>query len=124
VTIHVQREILRVEGLPSTVQLEIMIPPTTDFDALAATAPTEQTIFFLRSKGKDLGRRDKPAWAISEDMPYFRLVSTQGILRNLDGLTHPNPGSEEKFLTDLIHRPFDETMSTVVAAAASTSGST
>jgi hypothetical protein len=49
-------------------------------------------------------------------MPFVRLVSTQGLLRNLDGLTHPNPDAEDDFLVKLAHTPFADALATVEIA--------
>lgn len=56
---------------PSTVTLELLLPNPDLLPSLAAAVPKERAVFFLR----DLHRAE----------PIYRLVSTQGILREIDG---------------------------------------
>jgi hypothetical protein len=93
-----------------------MIPPNTTVEQLRRSVPTEQSLFFLRSKGLDMVRRGKAKAVSSDEMPYVRLVSTQGLLRNLDGSVHPNPDAETEFLLKFLHTPFADALSAVKTA--------
>jgi hypothetical protein len=115
-SIAVSRTLRHLPGPPEKIAIEMMLPTATTLGDLKGSIPEEETLFFLRSKGLDLERREKPDRVVSQEMPFYRLVSSQGLLRNIGGQTHPNVGAEDQFLLDLVHDQFDKTLDTVVAA--------
>jgi hypothetical protein len=52
---------------------------------LKETMPAEEAIFFLRNKGSEVARWGWAEDAVAVEAGFYRLVSTQGVVRNVDG---------------------------------------
>ena len=58
------------------------------------------------NKGLSAAERGLPLESQSQGAPYFGFVSSQGLVRSLDGEVHPAVSAEDEFLAELDGRPF------------------
>lgn len=108
IEIDVGEELRRASKLPlgEPVRLEMMLGPGDSIETLRATLPTERAIFLLRNKGLDVASRDSPSEITEQETPYFRLVNSEGVLRELDGLAQPRPFAEKAYVLDVAGEDF------------------
>ena len=90
-----------------SIQLEVTLPAGASASWLDSNIDTSPAIFFLRSKGteaRSLGWSE--ALAAVEDR-YFRLVSSQGLIRLIDGVAYPPIDAEDAFLIAVTGRSLE-----------------
>ena len=76
-------------------RVEIMLGPGDAIYTLESMLPTERAIYFLRNKGLDVAGRGAPATIQRQEAPFFRLVNSEGVIRDIDGLAWPRPFAEK-----------------------------
>ena len=95
------------------VRLEVVLPSSDKLEALQANLPQEDAICFLRDKAAEALRLGLPDAEIAAGKGYFRLVSSQGVLRNLNGKIGIPIASGDAFLLQLSGKPFAPIMDEV-----------
>lgn len=99
------------------VSLEVVLPSSDRLTALQASLPQEDAIFFLRDKAAEALRLGLPDAEIAAGKGYFRLVSSQGVLRNLNGRIGIPIASEDAFLLQLSGKAFAPIMDEVAKSS-------
>lgn len=106
----------RLTKAATTIAVEVTIPGGRNIEDLQAAIPTEEAMYFLRNKGTEASDLGFTPEEIEVEAPYYRLVSSQGQIRNLGGAALPPEAAEDSFLVDLRGTPFSEVTSQVLVA--------
>lgn len=89
------------------VKLEIILPSVDKLEELKSSQPEEESVFFLRDKGSEALRLGLSAEEVRVEQGSYRLVSSQGVLRNLNGQVGIPIASEDSFLLQLSGESFE-----------------
>lgn len=106
----------RLTSTAMTIVVEVTVPGGRNIEDLQATIPTEEAIYFLRNKGTEASDLGFSPEEIEAEAPYYRLVSSQGLIRNLEGAALPPEAAEDPFLVDIRGARFSEVTSKVLGA--------
>lgn len=103
-------------GHEGRLQLEVMLPDEALLDRLVAEFPTERAIMFVRNKGSEVAELGFPADVQAMERDYYRLVRTEAIMREFNGLIRVAVDTTSPFLQALDGRSFQELINTLQAA--------
>ncbi len=85
VTIQVDRVIRRSDAdLPGEYRVEFLVTGD-DWNTIRDSMIGTQGLFFLRNKGEEARRLGLPDHVVDAERPYFRLVSSQGLILDRSG---------------------------------------
>jgi hypothetical protein len=99
------------------LQLEVLLPDEKLLSRLIAEFPTERAIMFVRNKGSEVAELGFPASVQATERDYYRLVRTEAIVRDFDGIIRVAVDTTSPFLQELEGRSFEELINTLQAAA-------
>ena len=100
----------------TSIDLELFMTTPDLLEGLRATHPGERSLFFLRDKYVEATFLELPPELRDAEAGYYRLVSTQGLLRDWDRVVEPPVGAEDQFLLDLAGSDFDTLVAELSAA--------
>jgi hypothetical protein len=105
--------------LPDSINLEVMLPDAGVDAALRGSLPTSPGVYFLRNKGVSAAQAGYALEAQLANAPYWRLVSSQGLLENVAGSVEAPvvPAEEGGFPSDLEGSSFQALLERVQQAA-------
>lgn len=101
---------------PTILSVELFMTDPTQYARFAAGLPSEQVIAFLRNKAVEAKENGWPLEGPDAGHLYYRVVSDQGVIRNVDGKAVPNDDGGG-FLSALNKKTFDQVVSDVQAVA-------
>jgi len=81
--------------------VEILIPDPGLLGALRDEMPTEQALFFLRNRGQEVKALGFPKTAWEAESPYYRLIFSEAVFRDISGRVFARPGAETGMARDL-----------------------
>ncbi len=96
-----------VMSADGTMTVELFLTNRRLLSELQESLPKNEALFFLRNKGAAAATLGRSLAEQLEHRPYYRLVSDQGALANIDGAVMPHPDGEALFLDALQGRQFD-----------------
>jgi hypothetical protein len=77
------------------------------------TRAYDAALMFLRNKGLEAARLDAPADIVAREAGYYRLVTSDAILRVFDGQVQPVAWTDDQFLIETAGAPLDRILSLV-----------
>jgi hypothetical protein len=84
-----------------SLSLELFLPERDLINTLQERLSGERAIFFLRDKEREAIALGLPAELQRAERGFYRIVSTQGLLREQGGKVMPPVGTEDEFLIEL-----------------------
>lgn len=96
--------------------VEVTLPGGRSVDQLRSALPPEEAIYFLRNKGTEATSLDFTPDQITAEAPYYRMVSSQGLIRNIAGVTVPPDDADDAFLTGMRGASFESIQDQVIRA--------
>lgn len=96
-----------------TLQLELLLPDAEVLADLQAALPRERAVYFLRNKGHEAALLGLPPNVQANERPFFRLVNTRAVLRDIDGNVAAPVSADEGFLLELDGTPFSDLLATL-----------
>lgn len=90
-----------------TIDVEVTLPGGRTVAQLKDAIPAEEALFFLRNKGTEAIALGMTVDQVKAEVPYYRLVSSQGLIRSIAGAAIPPDGPDDAFSADLRGTPFD-----------------
>lgn len=103
----------RLASNEASILLEVTLPGARSISELTSLMPRERAVFFLRNKGTEVSGWGWPPDRIEAERPFYRLASSQGLLREFDNVVRPPEGAEDDFLAALAGRPFGDVVQEV-----------
>lgn len=91
------------------------LPPWVAVHDLQQSLPVEPAVFFLRNKGPEVRDWNWPASAAANESRFYRMVSSQGLIRVVDGRAVPPVAAESSFLLQKDGVPIDIVLERVCA---------
>jgi len=95
--------------------VELFMTDPGQYDRFSAGLPTERVLIFLRNKAVEAKQNGWPDEGPDTGHLYYRVVSDQGIVRDVDGLAVA-PDDEGGFLSDINLKTFDEVVAAIRGA--------
>lgn len=95
----------------ATVKVEIFLDDPEAYGRIAESVPQESAIWFLRNKAVEAALLGLPADYPGAGEDYYRVVSNEGILREVEGDVVPVQPSESDWLAALDGRAIDDVLS-------------
>lgn len=99
-----------------SVLVEVTLPGGRSVDQLRGALPPEEAIYFLRSKGTEATSLGFTPDQIKAEAPYYRMVSSQGLIRDIAGVAVPPDDAEDAFLAGLRGASFESVEDQVMDA--------
>jgi hypothetical protein len=101
-----------VEVEPGIIQVEFYLSQRSHLSRFS-DPPDERVVLFLRNKAVEAQQAGVDPAGPLAGREYYRVVSAQGYLRDLDGRTAVPLASEYAWLAELDGLPFEDTLALI-----------
>lgn len=107
VSLEVEEVLLGSLDPPEAWTLEVHIPEPAHVEKLAASLTEDRTVLFLRSKAREARDAGASEEAIAFNTGFYRLVTDQAAVIEIDGVARPAEGEPEKAFESIAGESFE-----------------